>query len=79
MNWGYGIMRYAFEEMAGGGPMATQLTFSDYERDANGRRTHKAEFLDDLDRLVPWEAWVEIARDAYDDSEGGRRAAAAPA
>ena len=52
--------------------MATQLTFSDYEYDASGRRTRKAEFLDELDELVPWDAWVEVVRGAYDDSEGGR-------
>ena len=52
--------------------MATQLTFSDYEYDASGRRTRKAEFLEDLDRLVPWGEWVEIVRGVYDDSEGGR-------
>ena len=52
--------------------MASQLTFSDYEYDASGRRTRKAEFLEELDGLVPWDLWVELAREAYDDSPGGR-------
>ena len=52
--------------------MASQLTFSDYEYDASGRRTRKAEFLDRLDGLVPWGEWVGLVREAYDDS-GGRR------
>lgn len=52
--------------------MASQLTFSDYEYDASGRRTRKSDFLDELDRLVPWDAWAAIVREAYDDSAGRR-------
>ena len=52
--------------------MASQLTFSDYEYDASGRKTRKSEFLDELDELVPWDAWVAIVRGVYDDSEGRR-------
>lgn len=52
--------------------MASQLTFSDYEYDASGRRTRKSEFLDELDALVPWDRWVALVREVYDDSEGRR-------
>ena len=52
--------------------MATQLTFSDYEYDSSGRKTRKSEFLDELDSLVPWDAWAELVREVYDDSEGRR-------
>ena len=51
---------------------ARQYTFSDLEYDASGRRTRKSDFLDKLDELVPWDAWVEIVRGVYDDSEGRR-------
>jgi len=52
--------------------MASQLSFSDYEYDTSGRRTRKSEFLDELDALVPWGAWVELVRGVYDDAEGRR-------
>ena len=52
--------------------MASQLTFSDYEYDASGRRTRKSEFLDELDSIVPWDVWVGLVREVYDDSEGRR-------
>ena len=52
--------------------MASQLTFSDYEYDASGRRTRKSEFLGELDRIVPWDTWVPMVREVYDDSAGRR-------
>ena len=31
-----------------------QLTFSDFEKDLQRKKSRKAEFLELLDRLVPW-------------------------
>lgn len=52
--------------------MAGQLSFSDYEYDSSSRSTRRSEFLDRLDELVPWDEWVAIVREVYDDSPGRR-------
>lgn len=52
--------------------MDPQPTFSDLEYMTSGRTTRRQEFLDDLERLVPWAEWVALVRTAYDDSPGRR-------
>ena len=37
-----------------------QLTFSDFEKDLQRKKSRKAEFLELLDRLVPWASLIAL-------------------
>ena len=50
-----------------------QQTFSDIEY-SNRRLTTKREaFLDSMETIIPWQAWVELIRPFYPQGKRGRR------
>ena len=50
-----------------------QQTFSDIEY-SNRRHTTKREaFLDSMDAIIPWDAWIELIRPYYYEGKRGRR------
>ena len=42
-----------------------QLTFSDFEKDLQRKKSRKAEFLELLDRLVPWASLIALIEPYY--------------
>lgn len=51
-----------------------QLTFSDIEYSNRKRKTKREQFLDMMDKIVPWNQWVEIIKPYYPNSKRGRPA-----
>jgi IS5 family transposase len=45
--------------------MMAQLTFSDFEKDLQRKKSRKAEFLELLDRLVPWASLIALIEPYY--------------
>lgn len=51
-----------------------QLTFSDIEYSNRKRKTKREQFLDMMDKIVPWDQWIEIIKPYYPNSKRGRPA-----
>jgi len=49
-----------------------QLTFSDLEYSNRKRKTRKEQFLEMMDKIVPWEHWVKIIEPYYPSGKRGR-------
>lgn len=53
--------------------MDNQLTFTDFEYERRRRITKKEEFLNEMDKVVPWKEWVDIITPFYPNGHRGRR------
>lgn len=53
--------------------MKKQLSFSDVEYSQRKKKTKREIFLDTMEKVVPWDKWVEIIRPYYPDGKRGRR------
>ena len=51
----------------------SQPSFTDVEYDQRRRVTKRQEFLDQMDQVIPWEAWLELIRPFYYNKKRGRR------
>ena len=49
-----------------------QQTFSDIEYSNRRKKTKREEFLDAMDRMIPWQYWVDIIRPYYPSGKRGR-------
>src|SRR5438552_14929800 len=49
-----------------------QRTFADLEYDAK-KRTRREQFLDEMDRVIPWARWVALIEPHYPKAGLGRR------
>ena len=49
-----------------------QTSFSDIEYDNRRKKTRKEVFLDQMDRLIPWEGWLDLIRPCYPEGKRGR-------
>src|SRR5207237_8193083 len=49
-----------------------QRTFADLEYDAK-KRTRREQFLDEMDRVIPWVRWVALIEPHYPKAGLGRR------
>ena len=54
--------------------MEDQITFTDVEYGNRKRTTKREEFLNKMDDIIPWEAWVDMIRPYYPKGEHGRPA-----
>lgn len=50
----------------------SQQTFSDFEYSNRRRKTKKEEFLDSMDKIIPWEHWVGLIAEHYPSGKRGR-------
>ena len=50
-----------------------QQTFSDIEYSGRKRKTKRKEFLDSMDRIIPWDSWVDMIKPYYYKNRRGRR------
>ena len=53
--------------------MEKQQSFADIEYAQCRRKTKREEFLEKMDRVIPWESWVKIVEPYYPKGERGRR------
>ena len=53
--------------------MKKQSSFTDIEYSQRRRKTKREEFLEKMDKVVPWGKWVEIVRPYYPEGKRGRR------
>ena len=49
-----------------------QQTFSDIEYADRRKKTKREEFLETMDRMIPWQYWVDIIRPYYPSGKRGR-------
>jgi len=49
-----------------------QQTFSDIEYLGRKKKTKREEFLESMDKIIPWEYWVGLIRPYYPDGKRGR-------
>lgn len=49
-----------------------QVTFTDLEYANRKRTTKKEEFLEMMNEIIPWEAWIEMIRPYYPNGKRGR-------
>jgi IS5 family transposase len=49
-----------------------QTTLSDFEYSNRRRKTRREQFLDVMDSIVPWDAWIEEIRPYYPSGRRGR-------
>jgi len=52
--------------------MLHQKTFTDIEYENRKRKTKRGEFLDMMDKIIPWCEWVSIIKPYYPSGERGR-------
>jgi len=52
--------------------MKPQKTFADIEYENRKRKTKREEFLEMMDKVIPWEEWVCIIKPHYPDGKRGR-------
>lgn len=52
--------------------MEDQITFTDVEYGNRKRTTKREEFLNKMDEIIPWEAWVDMIKPYYSKGEHGR-------
>ena len=50
-----------------------QQSFSDIEYTNKKRKTRKELFLEEMEKLVPWKAWLKIIEPYYPKAGNGRR------
>ena len=50
-----------------------QLSFTDAEYGARGRKTKREQFLEQMDQIIPWSAWVARITPYYPEGKRGRR------
>lgn len=50
-----------------------QLTMADIEYSNRKRKTKREEFLDEMDKIIPWSHWVELIRPYYFNNVRGRK------
>ena len=51
----------------------SQLTLTDMEYSNRKKKTKREEFLDAMDRIIPWSCWVDMIRPFYFSNKRGRR------
>ena len=51
-----------------------QQTFSDIEYSNRKKKTKREEFLDTMDKMIPWERWIELIKPYYPSGKRGRPA-----
>jgi IS5 family transposase len=49
-----------------------QKTFTDIEYESRKRKTKREEFLEMMDKIIPWNEWVYIIKPYYPDGKRGR-------
>ena len=49
-----------------------QQTFSDIEYSSRKRKTRREEFLDSMDKIIPWEHWIDLIKVHYPSGKRGR-------
>lgn len=49
-----------------------QQTFSDIEYSNRKKKTKREEFLDTMDKMIPWERWIELIKPYYPSGKRGR-------
>ena len=52
--------------------MKKQLTFTDLEYNCRKKKTHREEFLEVMDEIIPWDEWVDIIAPYYPSGKRGR-------
>ena len=52
--------------------MKPQKTFADIEYENRKRKTKREEFLEMMDKVIPWEEWVCIIKPYYPEGKRGR-------
>ena len=52
--------------------MKSQKTFADIEFESRKRKTKREEFLEMMDKLIPWDEWLSIIKPHYPDGKRGR-------
>ena len=52
--------------------MSHQKTFADVEYENRKRKTRREEFLEMMDKIIPWDEWVSIIKPYYPDGKRGR-------
>ena len=52
--------------------MKDQITFTDVEYGNRKKTTKREEFLNKMEEIIPWKAWVEMIRPYYPKGEHGR-------
>ena len=50
-----------------------QLTFSDIEYSNRKKKTKREEFLDAMEKIIPWECWIDMIRPYYFNNQRGRK------
>jgi IS5 family transposase len=53
--------------------MKEQYSFTDYEYSQRRKKTQREEFLEKMDKIVPWGEWIEIVRPYYFEGKKGRK------
>lgn len=53
--------------------MEQQYSFTDIEYSKRRKKTHREEFLEEMDRVVPWDEWVKLVMPYYPNGKRGRR------
>jgi len=48
------------------------MTFTDLEYENRKRKTKRGEFLEMIDKIIPWEEWVSIISPYYPSRKRGR-------
>ena len=49
-----------------------QQTFSDIEYSKRRKKTKREEFLEAMDKIIPWDHWINLIRDHYPSGKRGR-------
>ena len=49
-----------------------QQTLSDIEYSNRKRKTKREEFLESMDRIIPWDHWINLIREHYPSGKRGR-------
>ena len=52
--------------------MSYQKTFTDLEYENRKRKTKRGDFLEMMDKIIPWNEWVSIIRQFYPSGKRGR-------
>jgi len=53
--------------------MEKQITLSAFSDELAQARTHKKEFLEQIERIVPWSAWISLVRPHYYEGKRGNK------
>lgn len=49
------------------------MNFTDIEYSKRRKKTHREKFLEEMDQVVPWDAWVELITPYYPNGKRGRK------